>query len=98
MLQYFEVGGYESDAGVRGAPEALLCDAERHLQQGLGFGRGNLIAASICDKYSVGLSIQPICTRCYFTTTHMIHVCSKLHCTRVFIINTRPDGMRPGLA
>ena len=37
----------------------------------------NLIAASIYDTYSVGPSTQPICTRCCFTMTYMIQVCSN---------------------
>ena len=45
---------------------------------------GNLIAASIYDKYSVGPSIRPICTRCCFTITNMIQVCSNFHWSRVF--------------
>ena len=31
------------------------------------------------DKYSVGPSILPICTRCCFTMTNMIQVCSNFH-------------------
>ena len=49
----------------------------------------DLIAASICDqysvalasfyeKYSVGPSIRPICTRCCFTITDMLQVCGYL--------------------
>ena len=52
---------------------------------------GDLIAAGIYYKYSAGPSIRPI----YFTTTYMIRVCSNLHCTRVFILNTQPES-RPG--
>ena len=39
---------------------AARCFRSRHL---------NLIAASVHDKYMVGPSIRPICTRCYFTMT-----------------------------
>ena len=39
----------------------------------------DLTAASIYDKHSVGLSIRPICTRCCFTMTKKIQVCSNLH-------------------
>ena len=35
----------------------------------------NLIAGSIYDKNSVGLSDRPICTRCCFTTTNVIQAC-----------------------
>ena len=35
------------------------------------------IAASIHDKYLVGPSIRPICTRCYVAMTNMIHLCSN---------------------
>ena len=34
----------------------------------------DFIAASISDRYSVGPSIRPICTRCCFTMTNMIQV------------------------
>ena len=37
----------------------------------------DLIAASICDKYSVGPSIRPTCTRCCFTMTNIIQACSN---------------------
>ena len=37
----------------------------------------DLIEASIFDEYSVGLSIRPICTRCGFTMTNLIQVCSN---------------------
>ena len=50
----------------------------------------DLIAASIHDEYSVGPSIRRICTRCWFTMTSMIQVCSEFHWARVFIINTCP--------
>jgi len=39
----------------------------------------NLIAVSICDRYSVGPSIRPMCTRYCFTMTNMIQVCSNFH-------------------
>ena len=38
---------------------------------------GDPIALSIYDKNSVGPSIRPICTRCCFTMTDMIQVCSN---------------------
>ena len=47
--------------------------------------------ASIYDKYSVGPSSRPICTKCCFTMTNIIQVCSNFHRTRVSIINTLPD-------
>ena len=37
--------------------------------------RPYLIAAIVCDKYSVGVYPRPICTRCCLTMTHMIQVC-----------------------
>ena len=45
--------------------------------QWLGRRDEYLIAASIHDKYSVGPSIRPICTRSCFTMTNMIQVCSN---------------------
>ena len=54
----------------------------------------NQISASIYDKYSVGRSIRPICTRCCFTMTNMIQVCGNFQWGQVFITNTRPDEMR----
>ena len=51
----------------------------------------NLIAAIIYDIYSVGPSMQPICTRRCFTISNMIQVCSNFHWTRVFILHTRLD-------
>ena len=54
----------------------------------LGFA-SDLIAASTYDKYSVDLSIRPICTRCCLTMTDMIQVCSNFHCARVFIAKIR---------
>jgi hypothetical protein len=53
--------------------------------------RSNLITASSYDKYSVGPSIRPICTRCCFKMTDMIQVCSDFHQARAFITHTRPD-------
>ena len=44
-----------------------------------------LIAASIYDKYSVGLSFQAICTRWCFAMTNMIQVCSDFYRTRIFV-------------
>ena len=49
------------------------------------------IAASIYNKYSVGPSIRPICTRCCFTMTDVIQVSSNFHSALLFFINTRPD-------
>ena len=40
--------------------------------------RRDLIAARIYDKYSVGPSIRPSCTKCCLRTTHMIQVRSDL--------------------
>ena len=34
------------------------------------------IAASFYEKYSVGPSMRPICTRCCFAMTNMIHMCA----------------------
>ena len=48
-----------------------------------------LIAASVYDEYPGGPSIRPIFTRCCFTMTSMIQVCSNFHDARVFILNTR---------
>ena len=48
-------------------------------------------AASVGDKYSIGPSIGPSCTRCWFIMIIVIQVCSNFHRARVFIINTRPD-------
>ena len=39
----------------------------------------NLIAVSMYDEYSIGISTRPICTRCCFTMTQMILVCRKFH-------------------
>jgi hypothetical protein len=41
-------------------------------------GAANLIAAGVYVKYSVGPSIRPICTRCCFTMTYIIQVCSHI--------------------
>ena len=54
----------------------------------------DLIAVRIYDNYSVGLSFRPICTRCCFTTTYLIQVCSKFHRVQVFVIHTRQDEIR----
>ena len=62
--------------------------------RGSGLGIRDLIAVSFCDEYSIGPSTRRICTRCGFTMTNMIQVCSSLHSARVFIINVRPDGIR----
>ena len=51
----------------------------------------NVIAVSIYDRYSVGPSIRPTCTKCCPTITNMIQVCSGFHRAGEFIINTRPD-------
>ena len=58
----------------------------------------NLIAASIYDEYSVGPSIQQICTRRFFTMLNMIQACSNVYWTPVFIIYTCPDGIWRGRA
>ena len=43
------------------------------------------------DRCSVGPSIRPICTRCCFTMTDMVQVCSNGHWARVFNTNIRAD-------
>ena len=53
--------------------------------------RKDLIPASIYDKHSVCPSFGPSCTRCWFTMTNIIRVCSKLHRAQLFIRNTRPN-------
>ena len=53
------------------------------------------IAASISDTYSIGPSIRLIYTRCFFTMTNMIQVCSNVHWAWVCIIDTRPDEILP---
>ena len=58
---------------------------------GTGGGRDDLIAGSIYDEYSVGPSIQPVCTTYCFTMTNMIQVCSNFHEARVFVLNSRRD-------
>jgi len=58
----------------------------------------DLTAASIHDRLSVGPSIQPICTRCCFTMTNMVQMCSNFHRVRVFVTNTSPDDIVPHLA
>ena len=63
------------------------------LQREMTFG--NLIAASIYDKYSKSASILPNCTRCCLTMTTMIQVCSHFRGAGVFIMNTRPDETEP---
>ena len=60
----------------------------------LSLRRRDLIAASISDQYSIGPSNRRICTRCCFTKTNMIQVCSNFDSARVFFINTRPDEIR----
>ena len=54
----------------------------------------DLTAVDIYDKHSVGPFIRPVCTRCCFTMTNMIKVCSNFLCARLFIMNTRPDEIR----
>ena len=51
----------------------------------------DLIPVGIYDKYSVGPSIQPICTRWCFSMTNMIQVCGNFLWALVLIINTRSD-------
>ena len=51
----------------------------------------NLTAANICDEHSVGPSIRPLCTKCCFTMTNTIQVCSNFDRAGVFIINIHPD-------
>ena len=46
----------------------------------------NLTTASIYDRYSVGPSIEPVCTRCCFTMSKMIQVCSNFHRARAFVM------------
>ena len=53
----------------------------------------DLVAASIYHAYSVRPSIRPLNTRCCFTTTNKIEVCSTLRCARAFIIKYRPDAI-----
>ena len=65
------------------------------LPSGPGVGRdpeakGDLIAASIFHKFSVGPSIRK-CTRNCSTMTNRIQVYGNFHGARAFIINTRPD-------
>ena len=58
----------------------------------LGSSSGHdLITACIYDKYLVGPSIRPICTRCCFTMTDMIQVCSNFDRVGGCIAHTRPD-------
>ena len=67
---------------VFGVADSLLAplDFSGAVEAVLVLERGpDLIAASNHDAHSVGPSIRPICTRCYFTMTHMIQVCSKSH-------------------
>ena len=52
-------------------------------------GGFDLSAAGISNGHSVGPSIRPICTRCCFTMTGMIKVCSNFRCARVSVKNTR---------
>ena len=80
---------------------------ERKRERGSGVGKSavhwarhtcpgsqcDLIAANVYEKYSVGPSIRSIYTRCCFTMTDTIQVCSNSHQARVFIINTRPDAV-----
>ena len=51
----------------------------------------DLIRVRIDDKYSVRPSNQPICTRCCYTMTTVIQICSNCFCGRVFVINTHLD-------
>jgi len=62
--------------------------------QAQGLGLRDLIAVSVYDKHSVGPSIRTICTRCCFTMTDMIQVCSSFHEAPAFMILTRPDENR----
>ena len=48
----------------------------------------------IYDKYSVGPSIQPICTGCCFTMPIMTQVSHNFRCALALIKNTRPGEMR----
>ena len=54
-----------------------ILDIEFWLVGWRGVARADLIAASVYDKYSVGPSIRPVCTKCCFTMTNMIQVCSN---------------------
>ena len=49
----------------------------------------DFIPTSIYDRYSVGPSVRSICTRCCFTITDMIQVCSKFRRAPAFITNIR---------
>ena len=49
-------------------------------------------------KYSVGPSIQLICTRCCLAMTNMIQVCRKFHSARASIMHTRPDEIARSMA
>ena len=53
--------------------------------------QANLIPASIYQKYSVGRSIRPICTRRCFTMTNTVQVCSNFRSAQVFVANDRLD-------
>ena len=50
-----------------------------------------VLAASVYDKYSVGPSILPICTRYFSTMINAIQVCGYLHSARAWVINTHRD-------
>ena len=58
--------------------------------------RKNLIAAGICNQYSVCPSSRPNCTRCCLTMHNMIQVCSNFHSAQLFITNARADEIVPG--
>ena len=64
----------------------MASQARRTLQ---GVSWRELIAASTCDKHSVGPLIRPICTRFCVAMTNMIQVCSNFYWARVLIINAR---------
>ena len=56
------------------------------------------IQSSTYGKYSVGPSIRPIRTRCCFTMTTMIQVCSNFHRTLTrFVFDVGNESVYPGL-
>ena len=70
-----EGGGFQNKAERCGErSECRFCSARLHCE---AEAEQNLIAASVYDKYSIGLYIRPICIRCCLTMTHMIRVWSK---------------------
>ena len=49
----------------------------------------DLIRTSVCDKYSLGPFILPICTRCLFPMIRAIQVCSQPEYLPLFLVQMK---------